>query len=187
MTRNSPSQMTPSYLSIYQFQQCRLPGSVGSHQRHSRLQVNPKIKVLVYPWSLGGVAEADTLYHDHWGWDLTTVRERERDDLGARSKKSEREGDMEVHNMYEPSTSWLQCQVMLHRVNHCAGHVSRQYQASWHHNHSDKGTKTKIGILANFWPPMTHTIRGYMICWCFIEVYFYLDNYQLVIRWRRRC
>lgn len=136
MTRNSPSQMTPSYLSIYQFQQCRLPGSIGSHQRHSRLQVNPKVKILVYPWSLGGVAEADTLYHDHWGRDLTTVREREGDHLGARSKKSEREGDMEVQNMYEPSTSWLQCQVMLHRVNHCAGHVSAPN--TWHGDYDNK-------------------------------------------------
>ena len=93
ITRNIPSQLMPSYLSIYQFQQCRLPGSVGSHQRHSRLQVNSEVKVLVHPWSLGGVAEADTLYHDHWGRDLTTVREREGDNLGARNKKSEREGE----------------------------------------------------------------------------------------------
>ena len=75
ITRNIPSKMTLSYLSVYQFQQCRLPGSVGSHQRHSCLQVNPKVKVPVYPWSLRGIAEANTLYHDHRGRDLTAVWE----------------------------------------------------------------------------------------------------------------
>ena len=82
-----------THLPVYQFQQCGLSSPVGPNQCHPRLQVNAKVKVLVNPWPLKAITEADTLYHDHRRRNPTTVREHEGDNLQNRQDKMGMEPD----------------------------------------------------------------------------------------------
>ena len=72
------------YLSINEFEESGLPGSIGAHQGHPRLQVDPKVQVLVDIGRGITVAETHILDHDDRWRDGTTIRETERDHLGNR-------------------------------------------------------------------------------------------------------
>lgn len=80
--------MYSTYLSIYEFEQSRLASSIWTHQCYPRLKVNTKVYVIVDERSIRTVSEADVLHHDHRRWNITTVRECERDNLEGMEYKA---------------------------------------------------------------------------------------------------
>ena len=59
-------------ISVDKLQQCGLSSSIGTNQGKSGVQIHPELQVLVDEGRVLVVSEADVLYHDDGGRDLST-------------------------------------------------------------------------------------------------------------------